>query len=279
MSEVILIIYTKGVFIVKNTALVLMLMLVLTGLASGQNENRFSTSEGIIADTVTNLEWRVGPDTDTDWYAARDWVTNLGGDWRLPTRDELLGLVCAGINSENLGSFENSGQAVWSGELTDDTSSAFCFMFTTGYLIPFFSDFNISNKKRVFAVRGEGQEVVAPAGRFTTLGEVITDTVTDLEWRVGPDTDTDWYAARDWVTNLGSDWRLPTITEFKALYTAGITVDNWGPFESDGAWFWSNRVEYSTTAWRFCFWSGLSGDSIESCDNSYSTRVFAVRSQ
>ena len=279
MSEEILILYTKGVFIVKNTSLVLMLMLVLTGLAFSQNENRFTTLGEVITDTVTGLEWRVGPDTDTDWYAARDWVMNIGGDWRLPTEDELFGLVRAGINSENWGPFETSEAIVWSGDLHDDNSSAFCFIFSTGSLMPVFSNFDYSGNKRVFAVRGEGQEVVVPAGRFTTLGEVITDTATGLEWRVGPDTDTDWYAARDWVMNLGGDWRLPTIIEFKTLYTAGITLDNFGPFENGGIAVWSNKVQYSTTAWRFAFWTGLSGDSIKPCDYSYSTRVFAVRSQ
>ena len=94
-------------------------------------EVRFSQSGSVITDNETNLQWRVGPDSDTDWYEAEDWVDNLGGDWRMPTRSELQGLYDAGIKYNDWGYFENSGYRVWSGEVRD-SSSAWDFLFDDG---------------------------------------------------------------------------------------------------------------------------------------------------
>jgi len=75
---------------------------------------RFSVSEdSVITDNVTELQWRVGPDTDTDWNAANQWIDDLGGNWRMPQRYELLLLWDAGIDTEYWGPFENSGCYVW----------------------------------------------------------------------------------------------------------------------------------------------------------------------
>jgi len=49
-------------------------------------------SNGIVKDTLTGLEWFPAPDRDTSWEEARTWVNSLeidGGQWRLPTIDEL----------------------------------------------------------------------------------------------------------------------------------------------------------------------------------------------
>lgn len=49
---------------------------------------------GIVKDSNTGLEWKVGPDRDTDWNEARSWVQDLnldGGGWRMPTMDEVQG--------------------------------------------------------------------------------------------------------------------------------------------------------------------------------------------
>ena len=60
-------------------------------------------ANGIVKDTRTALEWKVGPDRDTVWDEARSWVQNLnldGGGWRMPTMDELAGLYKKRAGSE-----------------------------------------------------------------------------------------------------------------------------------------------------------------------------------
>lgn len=59
------------------------------------------------------LHWQVGPDHHMTWYEAEEWVDGLGGDWRMPTQEELIGLWNAGINNSQWGSFENSGWWIW----------------------------------------------------------------------------------------------------------------------------------------------------------------------
>ncbi|MHB8765377.1 MAG: Lcl C-terminal domain-containing protein, partial [Deferrisomatales bacterium] len=73
---------------------------VLVGdLATGAP--RFTVSQdGVIADGMMGLEWAVGPDRDTTYGQAQQWVANLavaGGGWRMPTRRELATLYQKGV--------------------------------------------------------------------------------------------------------------------------------------------------------------------------------------
>jgi len=123
------------------------------------------------------------------------------------------------------------------------------------------------------------------AGRFETNGEIITDTQTGLQWRVGPDRDIDWYDACAWVDDLGGSWRMPRIDELRELCEAGIgqspTFDDWGPFEQSGFAVWSGEICRSHTgassqhAWYYGF--GGVGKRWDGCDGSRFYRVWAVR--
>jgi hypothetical protein len=95
-------------------------------------------ANGIVKDTKTGLEWKVGPDRDTDWDEARSWVQSLnlnGGGWRMPTMDELEGLYKKGMESHNLTSLLLNTTSkylwVWSGE-TKGSSAARYFNFNYG---------------------------------------------------------------------------------------------------------------------------------------------------
>ena len=114
-----------------------------------------------------------------------------------------------------------------------------------------------------------------PRVRFSQSGSVITDNETNLQWRVGPDSDTDWYEAEDWVDNLGGDWRMPTLSELRELYDAGIKYADWGYFENSGLCVWSGEVRDSSSAWYFNFNGGYE----RWCNRDpYRLRAFAVRS-
>ena len=59
----------------------------------GRHPGRFVVNaNGIITDLVNGLEWFAGPDVDTSYYQAAEWVRGLtvgGGGWRMPTAKEL----------------------------------------------------------------------------------------------------------------------------------------------------------------------------------------------
>ena len=109
-------------------------------VAKRSSDGRYEvSSEGVITDTTTNLQWYVGPDRDTTWDQAAAWVKKLsvsGGGWRLPTPDELKG-----IYEKNKGNKahidavfwnENTYLWVWSNK-TKGSSSAWGFFFLGGH--------------------------------------------------------------------------------------------------------------------------------------------------
>ena len=121
--------------------------------------DRFLVSnDNIITDIVTGLQWKVGPDTDFDWYGAGIWINNLEGNWRMPMRDELEELFDAGITTETWGPFENAGWLVWSVDYSSrDMSFLFCFIPNDVFLG---IHLNSPSGQRVFAV-------LSPAGYGT----------------------------------------------------------------------------------------------------------------
>ena len=111
-------------------------------------------ANGIVRDTKTGLEWKVGPDQHTDWDEARSWVQSLnldGGGWRMPTTDELKTLYKKGTGKRNMTPMlKTTGWYVWSGE-TKGSSEASYFSFNTGKKRWVTRDY--SPDKRAFAVR------------------------------------------------------------------------------------------------------------------------------
>ena len=76
----------------------------ITDLATGAT--RFAvSSDGVITDTQSGLEWIVGPNRDMNYAQAEQWVagSNLGGGgWRLPTHEELVTLQDKGLGDSNI---------------------------------------------------------------------------------------------------------------------------------------------------------------------------------
>ena len=92
------------------------------------------------------------------------------------------------------------------------------------------------------SLEGQGQplaEVKPLQLRFTKADNgVITDSVTGLDWYVGPNRDNNWHQAKAWTENLtvaGGGWRMPTVPELKALYQKGASRVNMDPlFQTQG---------------------------------------------
>jgi len=92
-------------------------------------------ANGVVRDTSTGLEWKVGPDKDITWNEARSWVQSLnldGGGWRMPSMDELEHLYKEGKADRNMTPLlKTSGWWVWSGE-EKGSSDAWIFNFLGG---------------------------------------------------------------------------------------------------------------------------------------------------
>lgn len=121
---------------------------------------------------------------------------------------------------------------------------------------------------------------VSNPNRFEKSGEVVSDNVTGLQWRVGPDVDTSFNDAVDWVNSLNGDWRMPTAAELTSLYQAGVANDDEGlvwssPFYNTGCWVWSSDHSDNTSARSLYFWGGNVSDYDR--DFKMDGRVFAVR--
>jgi len=103
-------------------------------------------ANGAVRDMSTGLEWKAGPDRDTDWNEARSWVQRLGGDWRMPTMDELAHLYQKGKGDRNMTSLlKTTGWWVWSGE-EKGSSAARGFYFGYG-------DRRLANRNTYFNIR------------------------------------------------------------------------------------------------------------------------------
>ena len=163
----------------------------------------------------------------------------------------------------------------------DSSSADFCRSASrcAGRPIPgaFWQGFRLSrDSAEVGETVSEPTPVVSAEVRFSQSGSVITDNETNLQWRVGPDSGTDWYEAEDWVDNLGGDWRMPTVGELTGLWDAGISIVSWEYFEIRGSSVWSGEVRDSSSACGFNFYYGRE-NWIYHDDSAFYWRAFAVR--
>ena len=90
----------------------------------GRDGDYIAYSSGVVRDTKTGLEWVAGPDKATNWNEAKRYVEILavaGGEWRMPTIEELETLYEPGRGSRNMTPLlETTGWYVWSGETKED---------------------------------------------------------------------------------------------------------------------------------------------------------------
>ena len=121
---------------------------------SARDGNFIAYPTGVVYDKNTGLEWYAGPDRRTDWNNAKSWVESLmvaGGDWRMPTREELKTLHKKGAGTRNMTALlKTTGWRVWSESRS--SSSAWYFGFSSDG--KYFGTRNYSlNGLRGFAVR------------------------------------------------------------------------------------------------------------------------------
>ncbi|MBC8466590.1 MAG: caspase family protein [Deltaproteobacteria bacterium] len=268
---------------------------------------------GIVKDTKTGLEWKTGPDENTNWNEANSWVQSLnldGGSWRMPTMNELIGLYKKGMGDRNMTPLlKTTGWWVWSGETKGYSARDFSFHNGYRYWDPHYDKINY----RAFAVRSRNDAgradqlqasvqnntpVIHPTSTSNVIKRdgiyvayangIVKDTARSLEWIAGPDRNTDWYEAKAWVQSLnldGGGWRMPTTDELKGLYKKDLGSHNLTSLllntTSEYLWVWSGETKGSSAAipaaWHFFFYNGYGGWDYRSA--SASRRAFAVRSR
>ncbi len=104
-------------------------------LATGAT--RFTvSSDGVISDSETRLEWVVGPDKDTTYMQVSQWVASCktaGGGWRMPGRNELKTLYLKGIGKRNMDpAFKITGWWVWAEHSSSSSVWGYAFLHGPG---------------------------------------------------------------------------------------------------------------------------------------------------
>jgi uncharacterized caspase-like protein len=259
-------------------------------------------ANGIVEDTKSGLEWVAGADRNTKFNEARSWVKILqieGGGWRMPTTNELKTLFKRGKGSQNMTPLlKISGYRVWSGEV-DDVYGVRDFAFTEGFVS--WDGSSNSKNARALAVRTQngvadeigiktaGVKKIPLSDKYKVIerdgvyvaysGGVVRDPWTGLDWKAGPDRDTDWYEAKFWIEGLNigdSGWRMPTTDELKSLYNNGAGSRNMTPLlKITGWWVWSCEKKNSEARGFNFFRHG--GRFWDVCSASSGSRVLAVR--
>jgi hypothetical protein len=262
------------------------------------SDGRFEKlASGVVRDTKSGLDWYAGPDKNTGWDEVKEWVAGLkvdGGGWRIPTITELKSIYQKGSGSRNMtAQLETTGWLIWS--IPTGSRGAAFLDFGNG-----FEDNSYRNEpiyKRGFAVRSTPKtataaidpavvspKIVSSDGRFEKLASgVVRDTKSGLDWYAGPDKDTGWDDAKNWVAGLkvdGGGWRMPKLEELKGLYQKGSGSRNMTPLlETTGWWVWSGQYDgfsFIGMSLNFDDGSELRNEKINS---SFHKRGFAVRSR
>ena len=123
-------------------------------------------------------------------------------------------------------------------------------------------------------------DIVERDGKYVVYASgVVKDTENGLEWKPGPDKDTDWNKANYWVEGLtldGGGWRMPTLDELSALYKEGAGDHNMTPLlKTTGSWVWSDKKKGSSQAWVVHFDYVFTNPA--DCKYDEGGRAFAVR--
>jgi hypothetical protein len=127
------------------------------GILGTLDERLVASDNGTIIDSGTGLEWFVGPDKDTTWDEANNWVISLsvdGGGWRLPKRDELKTLYVEGDGKSNpIPLFQTTGWFVWTSETMSSGRLSYAWGFSFAIGDEYWPVCTHSDAARAFAVR------------------------------------------------------------------------------------------------------------------------------
>ncbi len=216
-------------------------------------------------------------DTGGDTAATYCAALTLGGytDWRVPTIDELAGILDYGRNDPSVNPvFQNTSTSYyWSA--TDHTShtDAWYVGFSDGKIDYSNLLSDKSSQKYVRCVRGDHNA----SSDFVVNGNVILDNTTGLRWQDNEDAkfkELTWKDAIDYCESLSlcgrDDWRLPNINELRSIidYTRsdGAAIASEFSYVNSALlsqYYWSSTglTSDENRAWDVGFAGGVSGSS------------------
>lgn len=253
-------------------------------------EPRFTVAGGVVRDALTDLSWPVDASAagwPMSWAEALAWADEanrkgfLGhGDWRLPSRRELLYLTCPDRARPALPPghpFLNLFQH-WHWTSTPSAAAnghAWRVHLEGGRLFPG----PVESSHMVLPVRGAGRvapvsaaEAQAggtpwPSPRFEISGGEALDRLTGLVWlsSVLPGSgEVSWEEALASARSMGGGWRLATVFELESLVDASRAwpaLAQGHPFGSglDGVWSATSSGYDHAWAWVLYFGKGAVG--------------------
>jgi len=235
--------------------------------------------DGTITDNVTALMWQKTDGGEMTWEQAITYSQSLilagHADWRLPTSQELFGIV----NHDRLDPaldadiFADTGAQYWWTSQTRADDSARVWVVNAGGGIgphPKSESQSAGGDKRIHVrcVRAEaGGNGGQTAQRLVDNGDgTVTDTTTGLIWqKAGPPAMT-WEEALLYGEGLflasSDDWRLPNIKELRSLCDEGLTdpaIDTAFFPDTQVTPYWSSTtlVQDASKAWTTDFRFGI----------------------
>lgn len=251
-------------------------------------ENAFEDRGDVIADHATGLMWQQsGSDERMTYAEAQAYIEELNrkqfagyDDWRLPTVKELVTLLER--ERESLDLFINPifGRKQWFCWSADKHSSGLAWH------VDFFFGrvtWDVINNYHVRGVRSAPTPMptakpTIPILRLEAQGEVVRDLRTGLMWQQsGSDKRLTHEEAQVYVEQLNrdrfasySDWRLPTVEDFKTLISNRLYTNPIFNAEQSFVWSADKWAEGSAleAPWLFSFENGLMIGSIIG-DTSY----------
>lgn len=233
----------------------------LPGLSRDVTE--FSWTDDTVTDARTGLMWSRQPFAPMGQVAGSKACTSQAwggfGDWRLPTRAELQGLVDYALADPCLPAVHFAWSATWPEYLTavqlpgsPTIAVTVDFRHGAGSAVP------LDQPRAVRCVRG-GSTAATPGARFSASanGLTVEDRLLGRTWLRTPLPDAkSWSQARSACTKNvaaapGTGWRLPTVRESDALIEEHAAGRWPAPFEAVQVYEWtdSSAVHLGNTQW------------------------------
>ena len=235
-------------------------------------------SEKTVVDSFTHYEWHQTAGSAKTWSNADKYCmqsTYAGkNDWRLPSPAELLTIVDSSTASPALDDhFTVSGYNFWATEDKKNTENAWRVT-QSGALM------SVAKTTKNYVICVRVSEYAAPANRFETAAETVTDKVSSLMWQKSPSSSKSWREALNYCEEISTggsfDWRLPNRNELASLVDhtkANGAMSDFPGIAAKAFWTSTTKISEIENAWTVNFESG----SIESANKTDTKHVLCVR--
>lgn len=196
-----------------------------------------------------------------NWNEAKEACEDLGGSWRLPTKEELH-LLCA--NKEKIGGFAHDNY--WSSS-DDGYDHAWLLYFDNHAATDYFKNARC-NVRAVSFLTGDAEakrlaDSVSEAKRLANFTDSVT-IGTSIRFGNLEVAQNDfsklmtWNEAKQACADLGAGWRLPTKEELNLLYENKAKIGGFSDY-----YYWSSTDYANSLAWIQYFYVGIQSSSYD----------------